>query len=217
MKKSGDGDILQIVILTLFMVSGLLFVASLWFASQRDEALALAQAAVSENTMLQAGLLDEQLRKNLSEEFRLKTTDAGRKEFGAEINERAQNELRVTRTTAPVPKPVESYTKWTKRLDAPIKEFGHELRFWMSFLARIENERPDIHVETVTLTATDFDIVAGGEPRKWGMSASFVYWEQKGEAAASGPNTKAPKSRRLPPSPFTRCVLPTSLELGLRS
>jgi hypothetical protein len=191
MKKPGESDILQIVILTLFMVSGLLFFASLWFASERDAAMAQAQSAVTENVTLQTDLLDEQLRRNLSEERRLKNTDAGRKEFSAEITDRAQNELRQTRTTPPVPKPIESYTKWTKRLDAPIKEFGRDLRFWMSFLARIESDRPDIHVETVTLTATDFDIPTEGDSRKWGMSASFVYWEQKGESAATGPNTKA--------------------------
>ncbi len=183
MKKSIDSDILQIVILTLFMVSGLLFVASLWFASQRDEARALAQGAVREHNALQEELQAEQLRKSLAEERRLKSTDAGRKPFDAEITERAQNEFRQPRSLPASSKPTGAYTRWIKRLEAPIKEFGHELRFWISFLARIESERPDIHVESVTLAATDFEIVPGGDPRKWSLSASFVYWEKKDEAA----------------------------------
>ncbi|HAK95046.1 MAG TPA: hypothetical protein DCM87_08615 [Planctomycetes bacterium] len=184
MKKPGESDILQITILTLFMVSGVLLVINIWFGSRRAAAYDQATAAVAENAQLQKALREESLRRMLGEERRLRSTEAGRKDFSAEINERAQNELRQTRSTPASPRPSESYIKWTKRLDAPIKDFGRDLAFWLSFLGRIESERPDIHVESVTLTTTEYDIVPGGAPRMWGMNANFVYWEQKGADAA---------------------------------
>jgi len=183
MKKSDGSDILQIAILTLFMVSVLLLVFNIWFGGKRTAAYDQAQAAVAENAQIQKALQDETLRRMLGEERRLQSTEAGRKDFSAEINERAQNELRQTRTTPASPRPSESYIKWTKRLDAPVKDFGRDLAFWLSFLGRIESERPDIHVENVTLMTTDFDIVPGGAPRMWGMNANFVYWEKKDAGA----------------------------------
>ena len=56
MAKEKKNDILQVIILTLFMVSGFLVLLNLWFSGQREDAFQRAQTAASDFQKLKKDL-----------------------------------------------------------------------------------------------------------------------------------------------------------------
>ena len=59
---SRSGDVLQIVIMTMFMVSGILLLVNMVFARQRDESRRTVEQAVRDHAALQRELTDETFR-----------------------------------------------------------------------------------------------------------------------------------------------------------
>ena len=182
MAKDKKSDILQVVILTLFMVSAFLVILNLWFAGQRDDAFQNAEAAALDYQRLQIDLKKPILRDALIMERKLMESQ-GNQDLHTEINNRLSAQLPDIKPSPKLkPKPDRSgkYLVHTYALESGRgrSKVVKPLNMWLGFLERIEAERPDIHVESVTIE-TDSTELTDADKRMWSCSAQLVLWERK--------------------------------------
>jgi hypothetical protein len=181
-KKS---DILQVMILTLFMVSVFLLLLNFWFAAQREDAYAKVQKAVADYEKLRRDLKLPKLRNALAIEREYKESK-DRQRLHPEINRRLARELPGVEPS-PMLRP--SYDRSGRYLIHKYKLASGSGRnkalkpfhVWLGFLARVEADRPDIHVEDVRLQAQTFELPEGGDKRDWSCDANLVLWQPREE------------------------------------
>ncbi len=186
-------DILQVVILTLFMVSVFLLILNFWFAGEREERYGRAQKAVEEYDWLKKNLKSDNLREALIVHKRLKQSE-GRKDLHAEINSRLRTQLPGVKASPKFRARRDrsgNYLIHSYQLDSGRGRDKVEFTFdrWIRFLAQVEEDRPGIHTEKITLETKEFDVTASGK-RNWTCNARLVLWQPVGQA--QGATTPAP-------------------------
>jgi hypothetical protein len=183
MAKGTKNDYFQIAILVSFMVSALLLLFNLWYSRERQAAFAQAQAAVEEFNKLKVELKNPRLLQAIAIGQQIEDAKKkGRRDLFTEINARLAGELPGVKESPKLTARLDAsgmYRKHVYQLESG--RSGREkvmkpLDVWLGFLGRIEADRPDIHVESLSLD-TDTMELAGGEKRNWRCDARLVLFE----------------------------------------
>ncbi len=178
MAKNKKNEILEVVILTLFMLSGILFLANFYLKSLREDALAAARTAGDNYQELAKRQKQDWLVQALAQHKRLNKTGQGTRDLSSEINHRQSISFSdIPRTFPPYTRKSGAFIRHSKKFDVPKKQ-GRALKFLIDFLGRIESERPDIHVESADFTTSTYKAPEQpGQSRLWSMTCNFVLWE----------------------------------------
>jgi len=180
-KQGKKDDVLQIIILTLFIVSGILLLLNYVFATKRDDAFARVEAAVIEYNWLKENLSLKKLHDALAFQQELKKAE-GNRDIHTEINLRLkQSGLNVTPSPLYKPKLGRSkkfqYTRYLLSSGTGTRAVKKGLFDWLRFIARLEDDRPDIHVQSLTLETKEVEPQESEDYRLWTCQAWFIRWE----------------------------------------